>query len=181
MPTEPNPEIWTISAFLSEKECEDLIMFSEMRGFQEATVGLRSGARMLKSIRNNYRLEYDDEALSARLWEKLAPTCPKKIEGLAAIGLNEHFRFYKYEDAQRFKKHRDGRYRRHEMEESRITFMVYLNDDFEGGETSFEHRLVKPEAGMALCFMHELKHEGRPVTSGSKYVLRSDVMYRKTG
>lgn len=60
-------EIWTVPNFLSDKECEDLIFFSEMRGFQEATVGLKSGAKMLKSVRDNYRLEYDDKGLADRL------------------------------------------------------------------------------------------------------------------
>jgi hypothetical protein len=30
---------------------------------------------------------------------------------------------------------------------------------------------------MALCFVHELAHEGATVIRGRKYVLRSDVMY----
>jgi hypothetical protein len=30
---------------------------------------------------------------------------------------------------------------------------------------------------MGLLFVHERKHEGAPVTSGRKYVLRTDVMY----
>lgn len=33
------------------------------------------------------------------------------------------------------------------------TFMIYLNDDFEGGETEFENLLtVTPEKGTALIF-----------------------------
>jgi hypothetical protein len=31
---------------------------------------------------------------------------------------------------------------------------------------------------MALLFQHQLLHEGSEVTSGVKYVVRSDVMYR---
>lgn len=177
MPIEPS--VWTIPNFLSEKECEDLIIFSEMRGFEEATVGLKSGAKMMKSIRNNYRLEYDDVNLAKRLWEKLSEHCPLQIESSQAVGLNEHFRFYKYDEAQRFKRHRDGRYKRNELEESRITFMIYLNSDYEGGETAFDELSIEAETGTALCFVHELKHEGRPVSAGVKYVLRSEVMYRQ--
>jgi hypothetical protein len=33
--------------------------------------------------------------------------------------------------------------------------------------------------GHALLFQHRLLHEGCPVRSGIKYVLRSDVMYRR--
>lgn len=175
-----NPQnIWTVENFLTHKECEDLILFAEQLGFIEAEVGLPDGAKMMKSLRNNERLEYDDEVLAARLWEKLERYCPQKLDRWFAIGLNEHFRFYKYDPGQRFKRHIDGRYRRNEHEESRITFMIYLNDDYEGGETYFEQTIIYPEMGQALCFIHELKHESLPLIKGTKYVLRSDVMYRK--
>ena len=63
------------------------------------------------------------------------------------------------------------------------TFMVYLNGDFRGGQTRFDHWVrtinVIPCAGMALVFEHPLLHEGAPVIEGRKYVLRSDVMYRR--
>ena len=64
--------------------------------------------------------------------------------------------------------------------------MIYLNDGFEGGETSFDDSYsdelfdpfqVTPRAGMALCFAHHVYHKGEPVLKGRKYVLRTDVMY----
>lgn len=172
-------KIWIIDRFLSPKACKDLIFFSETRGFEEAEVSLSSGSKMMKGIRNNYRLIYEDQQLAKELWEKLAPFCPHQIDGWNAVGLNERFRFYRYEKGQRFKRHIDGRFQRNEWEESRITFMVYLNDDFLGGATKFDDISVQPQIGSALCFMHEQKHEGMPILSHAKYVLRSDIMYRK--
>ena len=59
--------------------------------------------------------------------------------------------------------------------------MIYLNEGFEGGETVFQRFLgVKPACGKALVFFHRQLHEGAPVVSGRKYVLRTDVMYRPT-
>lgn len=171
--------IWTIDDFLTQKECEDLIIFSEQKGYEEAKVSLASGPKMIKGLRNNYRLMYQDENLANQYWQKLKPFCPKEIEDREAIGLNEQFRFYKYDSNQRFKKHIDGRFKRNEHEESRITFMIYLNDDFKGGETKFENVTIHPKTGTALCFIHEQKHEGCPVPEGTKYVIRSDVMYKK--
>ena len=172
--------IWTIEHFVSKKECDDLILFSEMRGFEEAKVNLANGPKMIKGIRNNLRLIYDDNNLAEKYWKRLAKYCPSILDQTwKASGLNEKFRFYKYESNQRFKKHIDGRFKRSENEESRITFMIYLNHDFKGGETAFEENIINPSSGMALCFIHELKHEGLPVITGSKYVLRSDVMYKQ--
>lgn len=134
---------------------------------------------MMKSIRNNERVEYDDSVLAARLWEKLKQHCPASIEEWYVMGLSGHFRFYKYGPGERFKRHMDGRYRRSATEESRITFMVYLNHDYQGGETVFDDVRIVPVTGRALCFIHEQKHESIPIIQGTKYVLRSDVMYKK--
>lgn len=171
--------IWVVENFLTKIECEDLIVLSESIGYQEAEVSLPSGGKMLKGIRNNSRILYRNIELANEYWQRLKPFCPEDIEGYTAIGLNEQFRFYKYESGQRFKKHVDGRFKRNNEEESRITFMIYLNEDFEGGETNFNQLNIKPVTGNALCFIHEQKHEGSSVKTGIKYVLRSDVMYKK--
>lgn len=172
------PKIWTLRNFISKEECCKLISLSEEKGYEEAKINLRSGSQMMKSIRNNSRLLYTDITLAEKYWNILKPYCPEYLEDWRALGLNEQFRFYKYENDERFKRHIDGRFRRNETEESRITFMIYLNDDFKGGKTAFDDITIKPETGSALLFIHELKHEGCPVISGTKYALRSDVMYR---
>lgn len=179
--TQHTLQIWTIDNFLTQKECEDLIIFSENMGYSEAEVSFMEGAKMMKGLRNNYRLLYEDAQLAADFWLKLAPFCPQNLnENVIQKGINEQFRFYKYENGQRFKRHIDGRFTRNAQEQSRITFMIYLNDDFEGGETSFDNLKIIPKTGTALCFIHEIKHEGSAIKSGIKYVLRSDVMYQKT-
>lgn len=170
--------VWLIKNFLTEAECENLITFSEYKGYTEAEVSIEGASKMMKNIRNNDRLIYTDEIWAAKYWEKLKEYCPKNIENWEAIGLNEKFRFYKYSVNQRFKRHIDGRFKRNENEESRITFLIYLNDDFEGGSTIFKDLEVKPKTGDALCFFHEIWHEGSIITEGVKYVLRSDIMYR---
>jgi prolyl 4-hydroxylase len=74
----------------------------------------------------------------------------------------------------------DGSYSRNENEKSFYTFLIYLNDDFEGGETEFGNLFtVTPIKGSALVFYHPLRHEGKTLISGLKYVLRTDVMYAK--
>ncbi|TMQ11763.1 MAG: hypothetical protein E6J90_18865 [Deltaproteobacteria bacterium] len=103
----------------------------------------------------------------------------ERICGWRAVGVNERFRCYRYEPGQRFAPHYDGAFRRSRTEQSELTFMVYLNDDFVGGDTAF-HELdvvVRSKAGMALLFQHRLLHEGCVIRSGVKCVLRSDMMY----
>ena len=132
----------------------------------------------MKGVRDNFRAEVDDENLAREMWAQIEAEFPATLEGGRAVGLNPHFRFYRYEDGQKFKRHIDGRQKVGELE-SRVTFMIYLNEGFEGGATAFDDIVIEPKTGTALLFVHELKHEGCPVTSGQKYVLRSDVLFRE--
>jgi hypothetical protein len=123
----------------------------------------------------------DDKQLAAVLWERVEPFINTiEFPGMRPVGVNERLRFYRYDPGQVFRWHRDGFYQRPNGQRSRLTYMVYLNDDFEGGETKFREPRpidVKPRKRMALLFSHPLMHEGASVTSGRKYVLRTDVMY----
>lgn len=64
------------------------------------------------------------------------------------VGLNE----LKYQVGQEFKRHRDQSYIRNDIEASYFTFMIYLNDNYEGGETTFNNLTVEPKQGTALIF-----------------------------
>merc|ERR1712170_143393 len=68
-------------------------------------------------------------------------------------------------------------------ERSFITFIVFLNEGFEGGATTFYNAGIKdpvpciPETGKALIFQHDILHEGSELLKGQKYAFRTDVMY----
>lgn len=77
---------------------------------------------------------------------------------------------------------------------SKLTFILYFNEDFEGGATTFftpskhfgslDTIGVRPRMGSVLCFPHgdtagSLVHEGSAVTSGMKQIARTDVLYKK--
>lgn len=63
-----------------------------------------------------------------------------------------------------------------------LTFLIYLNDDFEGGETIFPNinKKIKPEKGKAIIFKNvdeneniikQSLHGGEPVHSGKKWII----------
>lgn len=110
---------------------------------------------------------------------RIGGALPGRLAGRRPVGVNERFRCYRYAPGQQFAPHFDGAFRRSATECSELTLMVYLNDDFTGGTTRCEDfgTSVAPRAGLALVFQHRLLHTGCVVTSGVKYVLRSDVMY----
>lgn len=170
-------QIWSIDNFLNAKECLELINLSEGEGYEAAKINLRGRQVLMPSVRNNERVLHFDSTLAFRFWQRLKEHI-RPIGNSSPIGLNELWRFYRYHPGQIFKKHRDGSYIRNSKEASYLTFMIYLNDEFEGGQTDFSGLIVRPQTGMALIFNHSLLHEGTTVTEGVKYVLRSDIMFR---
>jgi prolyl 4-hydroxylase len=177
--------VFVIHDFLSGAECAELIRRSDGLAWETGTVG----GEVVDAVRNNERVLFDDPLLAGDLYRRARPFLPDEVDGLVLVGFNERWRYYHYRPGQTFKPHRDGVYQRLETwEESRLTFMVYLNDQMAGGQTRFFAGLheafgghpylsVRPTEGAALVFAHRIWHEGAVVESGQKYVLRTDVMY----
>jgi predicted 2-oxoglutarate/Fe(II)-dependent dioxygenase YbiX len=183
-------QVFVIHDFLTPAECAEYVRVTEAAGYSAAPITTPGGFGMAPEIRNNERVMIDNPDWAAKLWERAAPLIPSPFLGHPATGLNERFRFYRYDEGHTFRPHTDGHFARND-ERSQLTFMVYLNDECAGGETVVyltddalipEHDgaeiRVKPQTGKALVFYHYLLHEGAPVTAGRKYVLRTDVMYR---
>ncbi|WP_233565319.1 2OG-Fe(II) oxygenase [Aquimarina sp. AD10] len=176
---ELHPEIFMVKNFLSKQMCDHFIVKGERVSFKEAKVNIDGKQVMFKGIRNNKRILFEDIDLAQKIWLQIQPHVKQVFDGYKAIGINEMFRIYKYENGERFKMHRDGKYERNTKERSFYSFLIYLNEDFEGGETYFEEGItIKPQIGDALLFHHPLRHEGKPIISGIKYVLRTDIMYQ---
>ncbi len=174
-------DVFVVWDFLTEDECLTLIRDAEDLGFTDAPITTRRGPVHMPGIRNNNRVMEDREDLADWLWEKMQVLDLPWHEGYEPVRLNERLRFYRYEPGQYFRPHIDGFYRTPGgNEQSFYTVMIYLNEDFTGGETVMhEHDLdIVPETGMALFFLHAQRHEGATVTHGRKYVLRTDLMYR---
>jgi predicted 2-oxoglutarate/Fe(II)-dependent dioxygenase YbiX len=173
---------------LTPKACADYIAFSEKIGYEPATITTGNGAELRPDVRNNDRVIYDDEVLAETLWELVKDYFPATVKNRSVRGLNERFRFYRYDPGQRFEWHMDGYFERENGERSLYTVLFFLNDSFEGGETRFRIRDdagvktvgVKPVTGHVLIFLHEMLHEGAAVSAGRKYILRTDVMYSPT-
>ncbi len=181
--------VFTVADVFDVEECRELIARGEGIGFEAASVAMASGAQMLPHIRNNDRVTWEDATFTADLWERVRAYVPQEMEGFAVVGLNPRLRFYRYDVGQRFKRHQDGRVQTAEGPISRLSFLIYLNEDYTGGETKFRnythtpegiltHEIkVVPQTGMGLFFVHERKHEGAAIESGRKYLLRADVLY----
>lgn len=146
-----------------------------------------------------------DDSMLAGLWQRCQPLLPRTLGGCSLLGINARWRFYRYTPGVVYRPHIDGAWPGSGMRDgqyvydafngdrrSRLTFLIYLNEDFEGGCTTFflpssrdgvlSACPVRPRTGAVLCFPHgdtagSLLHEGSAVLRGAKYVIRTDVLY----
>ena len=181
-------DIFTVSDIFGRDECLHLVSRAEAIGFEAASVRTSSGPQMMTHIRNNDRVVFSDVELANELWSRIHPFLPA-LDGQIACGVDSQLRIYRYFPGQQFKRHKDGSVTNELGQTSKLSYLVYLNDDCDGGSTTFrDYRdvdgtrekiefIVMPATGTALLFRHERWHEGTPVVAGAKYVLRSDVFY----
>lgn len=166
---------------LSPSECATLIARIDSLNPVIAPINTHSGTRIRTDVRNNERVIFDDQDLANHLFAKACQHVPQTMLNCRLVGANERFRCYRYKPGMRFAVHSDASFERNESERSFYTYLVYLNGDFEGGETNFAtvpELSIKPVTGLGLVFQHPIIHEGAEVLSGVKYVARTDLMYR---
>ena len=175
------PVVAQIDGLLSPADCAALIARIEALGPTAAPVTTLRGAIMRPDLRNNERVMFEDVALAEQLFARVEALVPARLAGGVCVGLNERFRGYRYTAGQRFRPHFDGAFVRDAREASRLTLLLYLDEDCAGGETRFlDYDVsVAPRRGRAVWFQHATMHEGAEVRSGCKHVLRTDVMYRR--
>jgi WD40 repeat protein len=185
---------FVIPSLFSQTECEALLNPVIKNSFQKAN------ANYPTYYRNNDRFVIDDEALAEKLFQKVKPYLPATIEinnpipaenGIWQLKeLNTRLRFCKYSANHYFHRHLDGVHYRSETEQSKLTFMIYLNSatEFKGGRTLFFKTKDSseiwasyiPKQGDLIVFDHNVWHEGEVLSEGEKFVLRSDILYTRT-
>ncbi len=176
--------VYSIKGFLTGEECRRMITCSEQMQYEKAAIQIETittGNEQVRKeqVRNNDRIIFDDTVLAASIFERARKVLPAQLKEWTLSGLNERFRFYRYEVGQYFKWHHDLNFKISETESSFFTLLIYLNADYAGGYTAFRFADIKPEPGMALLFPHLIPHQGTAIDAGIKYVLRTDVMYKK--
>ncbi|MBE9399714.1 2OG-Fe(II) oxygenase [Pontibacterium sp. N1Y112] len=204
------PGAFQILNVLSQEECQRLISITESLGYMEdAAVSLP------RNVRHNDNVTWVvDELTDGTFWQR---TCdfmgdPNNIfDGKKPLGINARFRFYRYGVGDYFKPHIDGDWPGSRVIDntlvpdaypdrwSKMTFLVLLSEDFEGGSTQFwvnkddpskpgytEKDSLKVDirtpAGSVLCFPHgrhpmHCLHSSEEILKGTKYIIRTDVLF----
>jgi hypothetical protein len=204
------PGAFQLLNVLNQEECEKLISISEQLGFlPDAAVSLP------RSVRHNDSLTWIvDEQTDGIIWQRIAHLMDDRqaiFGGSKALGINARFRFYRYNPEDYFKPHSDGSWpgsrvinddliaNAYPDRYSQMTLLIFLTEDFHGGETRFlvnaddstqpatrndkvKNVDIRTPAGGILCFPHGMHplhciHSSVPITDGVKYIIRSDVLF----
>jgi hypothetical protein len=205
------PNLHLLKDVLAPEECTQIIAAAETIGFTPDAPVRAEGEESSILAHNFYWVV--DEAFNQKLWNRVEAFVPKDVNGKKARGINRRFRVYRYVPGAEYRAHIDGAWPPsginpttdayiyddsppNAKQSSLFTFLIYLNDEFEAGETTFflpsaregsmNAYSVKPIQGGVLMFPHgetegSLLHEGtgvrREAKSSAKYVIRTDVLY----
>lgn len=186
------PLVWTVPDLYSGEECASILAGVAGAEWLAATVNRAEGRAVDAKVRDNTLAVVRDAALAGELFRRVRPHVPERMSAelggkgradMEVTGVYLPLRVYRYEVGQHFGLHEDQSYFGPDGEVSLLTLLVYLNEGFEGGETEFpeQDRTIVPRAGVALLFQHRVLHAGNRVSAGTKYVLRTDVLYRRVG
>ncbi|KAF8498350.1 hypothetical protein JB92DRAFT_2744718 [Gautieria morchelliformis] len=193
-------QILTIADLLSPGECKAFVAFIEKLPL-EATPPKKKG----EADRVNHRLSIRSPQFAGHLFGILEPHLPsfpipasatrKPNISVDPHSLNSNIRLYRYSEGDHFGRHYDDSVKDPETgAQSEWTLLIYLTGEAQGvvgGQTVFyrerrgeqtEEIVASLARGTALVHRHGhecMLHEGKPIVKGVKYVLRSDVMFKR--
>mmetsp|Transcript_17554 Transcript_17554/g.51202 ORF Transcript_17554/g.51202 Transcript_17554/m.51202 type:complete len:398 (-) Transcript_17554:464-1657(-) len=202
---------FVVEDFLTRDECDGLVEMgaSLNGGFRYVTEAAHTSPdgtthTVLLQNPNPHKLSVFEhtptvEGLWRRLEGQVVPHIRDFVERTGCgppLGLNPRLRVLRYDsgDNDRFLPHFDATTLVGLDKRSLLTVLVYLNDgggvEFEGGETVYldsvahssgEGMKIAPSAGKVVIFEHDLFHSGAPLCWGTKYVMRTDILFRDRG
>lgn len=180
-----NYEICEIADFLTSDECDIIRKIAEQRELEQSTVVNDDGISVIDLYtRKSFQTWLKNkECLTT---QKIAKMVSDIVD--VPIAHQEKLQVVAYRPGGYYRQHYDASYHpdvianTHRGCGPRIyTILIYLNDDFEGGETFFEwaNLTVKPKKGKAIIFQNldanldlipESLHAGLPISNGIKWI-----------
>lgn len=178
-------EVVEFDDFLSAEECDLIIEEAKKRELQQSTISNDKGIHMVDLERRRSKqcwLTSGDHWIVQRISQKICSYIPLPESH------QEDLQVVRYTEREYYRIHFDTPYQQKVIDRFNrfcgprvATFLIYLNDDFEGGETEFilARKLITPKKGKAILFYNvdinlslipESIHVGKEVVQGTKWI-----------
>jgi prolyl 4-hydroxylase len=178
------PLLIEVEEFITPEQCDEVIAMQW--GFQEAEFVVDGIPQRLPSRNSSYT--FDASNVLCNIRQKIVDFCNPYLSQFDMSDANyEQLSIQRYEAGQRYEPHFDffnvPWINTPPIENDRIaTMIIYLNDGFKGGDTTFPRRnvAVKPKKGNAAYFdyfttdadeRNNTIHGGSEVLEGTKYII----------
>lgn len=171
--TGDNLEYKVIKNFLTDEFCDDFLRYAKQYAKKNGWTQKRhEHYPTTDNLITESWPQY--EMISSFVREKIFSAISKMYPVLEEdLGITEMF-VVKYEPEKQsyLEEHEDG---------SEFSFVIALNDDYEGGGTFFPHlnKLLTLKKGDVLIFSGQNRHRGEPVVAGIRYILTGFLFYRE--
>lgn len=181
----PNYSVLEIENFLPHNVCDRIVEAAKQKGVVDSTIIDDRGTRVLDLYTRKSKQTWltDSDSLDVQRtseWVSILTDLPRSHQ--------EDMQVVAYPEGGYYNPHFDASFHPDVIPNMNrgcgprlYTFLIYLNDDFEGGETDFPEIGVKivPKKGKAILFQNidasqdlipESMHAGCPVKSGTKWI-----------
>lgn len=193
-PPNAHSQIMIMPNFITKEMCAALCNYADERTATDLSVFDANATNTTKevkfavdkSVRNTQMVEYDED-LGNQFNQVIGKAVKEIINPYYGIEIQsaEAVQFLKYGIGGKYDVHIDAESLWHVKSENKlvwkksmerdISILIYLNEDYEGGELVFpnQHISLQPKAGMLVAFPsdHHFAHGVKPVTDGTRYAL----------
>jgi len=180
-------ELYEIENILTDNECDQLISISKNVGLEKSNVLNKTGSELDISTRTSEQLwlpnDYNKIIKKLSDYNQTLTKLPyENQEDIQIVHYYPGGLFKLHADACVYdKKTCDETANRNNSGQRKSTLLIYLNDNFEQGETEFPsfNKKVIPKKGKGIFFynidrnnnvLHDSYHRGNPVINGEKWI-----------
>lgn len=171
-----DPHVWSFDGFFSAAEAAYLIQVAQPRLQPSLVVDSATGALVPNPVRTSHAVSFpwvSEDLVIQALNRRIALASNSSAEA------GEPLQILRYQPGQQYRPHFDAF---DQTDNQRLmTMLVYLNEDYEGGQTVFTHNglTFRGRTGDGLLFRNATQsgtrdetaqHAGLPVRSGEKWL-----------
>ena len=172
-------EVFTIDGLYTESDIAEFLTFIEKAD--------EKNRKFTSSPFKNGKIVHKD--YSQRMWDSIKPNLPATYADRQGVswafrGVPHNIMYAQIQPSQRFGIHTDTGcvFDTRQNRYSKFTVLTYLNDDFEGGQTTFydtnfqKSVSITPRKNRTLVFDNDLYHCGEVVASGNKFWIGTELV-----